>query len=121
MTPAKLDLTIYRGSTFSKQITWQTGTPAAPVNLTGCKIRMQIRPKISESVLIDELTTENSRIEITNAAAGIFVIKVPAATSTAYGSTYLSGVYDLEVTLADNVTVYRILEGKVSIVQEVTR
>lgn len=52
MTPAKLDLIIYRGSTFVKEITWQTGTPATAVNLTGCKIRMQIRPKTADTNII---------------------------------------------------------------------
>lgn len=121
MKPVKLDLTIYRGSTFVKQVTWQTGTPAAAVNLTGCSIRMQVRPKITETVLIDELTTENARIEITNAATGTFLIKIPASVSTNYGSTYKSGVYDLEVTMPDGVTIYRIMEGGFSIIPEVTR
>ena len=121
MTPAKLDLTIYRGSTFSKQITWQTGTPATAVNLTGCKIRMQIRPKVTEATLIDELTTENSRIVITDAVNGVFTINVPASVSTAYTATALSGVYDLEIVMPGDVTIYRVLEGKVSIIPEVTR
>lgn len=121
MTPAKLDLTIYRGSTFVKEITWQTGTPAAAVNLTGCKIQMQMRPKIAETNIIDELTTENGRIVITDAAAGKFTISVPASVSTGYLATYTNGVYDLEVVMPDLTTIYRIIEGKVTIVAEVTR
>ena len=121
MKPVKLDLTIYRGSTFSKQITWQTGEPAVAVNLTNCSIRMQVRPKITEEIVIDELTTTNGRIEITDAATGTFVIKIPASVSTAYASTYKSGVYDLEITMPDGVTIYRIMEGGISLVPEVTR
>lgn len=118
MQPANIDLTIYKGSTFIKAIQWKTGSPAAPVNLTGCSLRMQMRKTVSDSTVLDSLTTENGKLEITNAAEGRITIKIAAATSSAY--TFDRGVYDLEVVFLDG-SVYRIIEGAVTTVPEVTR
>lgn len=118
MQPANIELTIYKGSTFVKTIQWKSGNPAVPVNLTGCTLRMQIRKSVTDSVILDTLTTENGKLEITSAVDGKLNIKIAAATSSAY--TFDRGVYDLEVVFLDN-SVYRIIEGAVTAVPEVTR
>jgi hypothetical protein len=118
MQPANIELTIYKGSTFVKAIQWKTGNPAAPVNLMGCSLRMQIRKTVTDTTVLDSLTTENGKLEITNAAEGRIAIKIAAAASSAY--TFDRGVYDLEVVFLDG-SVYRIIEGSVTTVPEVTR
>ena len=119
MQPAKLNLTIYKGSTFSKEVQWQTGEPSVPVDITGCKIRMQIRQKVTDTTFEDELTTENGKIVIVDALLGKFRIDIPASVSTGYKLE--EGVYDLEIVYPDEITVYRLLEGDVLAIAEVTR
>lgn len=118
MKPATLDLTVYKGSTFVQAVQWKTGATPTPVDLTGCSIRMQIRERVTTATTIDDLTTQNSRIVITDAVQGKFEIRIPANTSSAY--TVNSGVYDVEVVMTDG-SPYRILEGSVSFSPEVTR
>jgi len=119
MQPGRLDLTLYQGSTKNIQIQWKGGDPSVPIDITGYKARMQIRKRVSDSVVIDSLTTENSRIAITDAALGKLELRFPAAVTSAIA--ICTGVYDLELVAPDNVTVYRILEGSVSFSLEVTR
>jgi hypothetical protein len=118
MQPANIELTIYKGSTFVKAVQWKSGSPAVPVNLTGCTLRMQIRKTATDATILDSLTTENGKLEITSAIEGRIAIKIAAATSSAY--TFDRGVYDLEVVFLDG-SVYRIIEGAVTTVPEVTR
>lgn len=118
MQPANIELTIYKGSTFVKAIQWKSGNPATPVNLTGCTLRMQMRKTVGDATVLDTLTTENGKLEITNAIEGRISIKISAVTSSAY--TFDRGVYDLEVVFLDG-SVYRIIEGAVTTVPEVTR
>lgn len=119
MQPATIDLTIYKGSTFSKTIQWKTGDPPVPVNLTGCKLRMQIRKAVNDTVIMDSLTTENGKLSFIDASQGLLSINIPASDSTLYA--FNRGFYDLEVVYPDNVIVYRIAEGEVIAVPEVTR
>lgn len=118
MQPANIDLTIYKGSTFIKAIQWKTGSPALPVNLTGCTLRMQMRKTVNDTTVLDTLTTENGKLQITNAAEGKISINISASVSSVYA--FERGVYDLEVVFLDN-SVYRIIEGAVTTVPEVTR
>lgn len=118
MQPANIDLTIYKGSTFIKAIQWKTGNPALPVNLQDCTLRMQMRKTATDSVVLDSLTTENGKLRIASAAEGKIEIIIAANVSTAY--TFDRGVYDLEVVFPDT-SVYRIIEGAVTTVPEVTR
>jgi tRNA A37 methylthiotransferase MiaB len=118
MQPATIDLTIYKGSTYSKIIQWKTGTPALPVNLSGCTARMQIRKRVTDTEILDTLTTENSKLQIYDAVNGRFKISIPANVSSAYN--FNTAVYDLEIVFPDT-TVVRVIEGCLSAVPEVTR
>ncbi len=118
MQPAHIDLEVYKGSTFVKIIQWKTGEPAVAVNLTGCTARMQIRKSVNDTVVLDTLTTENSKLVIHDAVNGKFKIVIPAAISSAYAFT--GAVYDLEIIFTDQ-TVTRVMEGCVTAVPEVTR
>ncbi len=119
MKPASLDLTIYQGSTFIKAFQWKTGTPALPVDLTGCTARMHIRKKITDTTTLMVLGTSDSSIVLTNAAEGRFEIRLTAAQTALL--TFVSGVYDFEIVYPGGEPVYRLFEGTVEVVPEVTR
>jgi len=119
MEPGRLNLVVYKGSTFVKSIQWKSGDPPVAVNLTGYTARMQIRKRVNDTVILESLTTENSKIVFTDAVNGILELRISAAVSTAY--TFCNAVYDLELVNPDGVTVYRILEGSFTAAPEVTR
>lgn len=119
MQPAIIDLTIYKGSTYSKSLQWKTGTPALPVNITGCTARMQVRPTVEDSSVLDTLTTENGKIVITDATQGKLRINLTAAQTAAY--MFTQGAYDLEIVYPGGEPVYRLIEGCFSVDLEVTR
>ncbi len=117
MTAAKLKLVIEQGATFSQQITWKAGTPAVPVDLTGCTARMQIRPTIPSATVHTSITTENGGITL-GGVAGTVLLTMTATQTAALSFT--TAVYDLEVAWADG-TVRRIVYGPVTLSPEVTR
>lgn len=87
-----------------------------PVDLSGYTARMQIRPKLDDSTIIKELTTENGGIVINNTTKTIQL--VISATDTA-AFTFNSAVYSLELVVAS--TVIPFAAGSVSLTKEVTR
>lgn len=117
----KLNLKINKGETFRHTLTWLDATEA-PVNLTGYKARMQIRPDIdSDQVLLffasDPLLNPDGTITLTN-ATGEIELYLSAVDTAAI--TWSAGVYDLEMyQSSDEVT--RLVEGKISVSKEVTR
>jgi hypothetical protein len=80
---------------------------------------MQIRKTAGSSEILDTLTTENARISIYAPTEGRIRFDISAAQSSAYEFT--TAMYDFEVVSSDNQTVYRILQGSISAVPEVTR
>jgi hypothetical protein len=119
MKPAALDLTIYQGSTYKKAFQWKTGKPPQPVDLTGCTARMQIRKKVTDSVVLFELTTQNNRIVITDPTEGKFEIRLTAVEAASL--TFKTGVYDFEIVYPGGEPVYRLFEGTIEVMPEVTR
>lgn len=117
MPAAKLKLSIDQGATFTKTVTWKTGKPAVPVDLTGCTARMQIREKIESTAVLLELSTTDGRITL-GGTAGTVNLRVEAVDTAAI--TWRSGVYDLEIEFTDG-TVRRLFSGPVSVSPEVTR
>lgn len=115
--PAKHNLYIYRGATFSEAITWKDEN-ATPIDLTGFTARMQMRETVEASMPFLSLTTENGGIALGGAAGTINILATAAATSAITAS---AGVYDLEIVAGDTITVTRLLEGLVFISPEVTR
>lgn len=88
----------------------------APVDLTGMSARMQIREKLTSTTTLDELTTENGRIVISNVTKTI-IIQSPATTTTGYA--FKSGVYSLE--LISGTTVIPFIYGNIVLDKEITR
>jgi hypothetical protein len=117
MAAFKLNLKINQGATFRKVITWKAGTPALPVDLTGCTARMQMRGKITDAAFLLELTTENGGIAL-GGVLGTITLNITAAQTTLIA--WKSAIYDLEIVYAD-ATVRRLLAGSVSVSPEVTR
>ena len=115
--PAKLKLTIYQGATFRKRLTWKAGTPAVPVDLTGCTARMQVREEVDSPAALLTLTTENGGIAL-GGAAGTIELVVEAEDSAAF--TWNSGAWDLEIVHPGG-EVTRLAQGSVVVSPEVTR
>lgn len=117
MGAATINLEIEQGATFRQKFTYSAGTPPAPVNLTDCKGRMQIRAKVQDAQVLAELTTENGGVEIVP-IDGEITLNIDATTSAALG--FRTGVYDFELEYSNGV-VERLFEGKVTLSPEVTR
>lgn len=118
MTP-KIKLKINQGETFSYSMQWKDANDL-PINLTGYYARMQVRKTVDDPIILLSLTTENARIIITP-LTGTIVLKLTAAETSAI--TWISAVYDLELAImvsgVENVT--RLIEGSVSVSNQVTR
>lgn len=87
-----------------------------PINLAGYTARMQIRPNISSNTVIEELTTQNGKIQLNNDIKTI-TLTIPAGTTMNYN--FLNAVYSLELITGD--TVIPFIYGNVSLQKEVTR
>lgn len=87
-----------------------------PMDLTGMTARMQIRPSLTSTTIIDTYTTELGTIAVDNTLKTITIL-VPATTTAGY--TFSTGVYSLE--LISGSTVYQIITGNISLTQEITR
>lgn len=88
-----------------------------PVDLAGYTARMHVRGSAGASTTLLELTTENSRIELNNTLKTITLTILATVTAAI---TWTAGVYDLELVSAGGV-VTRLVEGAVSVSEEVTR
>ena len=117
MAAFKLNLKIEQGATFTKLVTWKTGAPALPVDLSGCTARMQARARVSDTAVLLDLTTLNGGIVLGGAAGTVQIILTDEQTA-AIGWT--GAVYDLEIEFPIG-TVTRLLQGSISVSPEVTR
>lgn len=106
-----------QGATFSRQVVWKTGSPAAAVNMTGYSARMQARPSVSSASVVISLNTSNSGITITP-LTGTITISAPASQTAAFPAGKF--VYDLEVESSGG-QVTRLMQGALNISPEVTR
>jgi DUF4097 and DUF4098 domain-containing protein YvlB len=116
MTPGKLNLTIYQGSTWRRVI--RLATVAGAVDLSGATARMHVRATVATTTTLLELTESNGRALITDAANGEITLLISATDTVLL--TFTSGVYDLEIEYASG-TVDRVLYGTVKLSKEVTR
>ena len=84
------------------------------LDLSDYTAKMQIRPYPGAKKLYDELTTENSRLEIVESGVRI---TFPAHTTGQYN--YDRAVYDLYIISSGGLQ-YRIAQGEVEVSREVT-
>lgn len=89
---------------------------AVPKPLAGVTARMQIRAKITDDVVIKELTTANGGIIIDDTAKTITIFMSAADTAAL---SFSSAVYSLELVEGSDVTT--IVAGSVTLEKEVTR
>ena len=113
MSAANHDLVIDQGSTFVIDLTIKES--GALKNLTGFSGRAQMRSSKSASAVAASFTCT----VVSPAGNGVLKMELSATTSSAMAA----GVYfyDLEIHTASDAIVKRLLEGKVTINQEVTR
>lgn len=110
----KYNINADQGSTFSFQFTMKTNGTAW--NLTGYTARMQVRTDASSTTVLISATTTNGYI-VLGGAAGTVTVTIPATVMETVAAG--KNVYDIE--LVNGTTVYRVLEGKFNVKQEVTR
>lgn len=118
MASFKVPLKIDQGATFQKVVTWKSGNPAAPVDLTGCTARAQIRTTVTSPDVLHEMTSSPGGGITIDDVLGEVTIDIDAATTA--GFTWKTAVYDLEIVFAGG-NVRRLLHGPVSVSPEVTR
>lgn len=113
MPAVTYSLLIERGATFSQHLVWRDSEDDL-IDLTGYTARMQIRPKPAGAVIL-ELTDVNGRIVLGGTAGTIDLSITAADTSTLPSGTY---VYDLE--LVNGTTVYRLMQGTLTVSPDIT-
>lgn len=116
MAAATYDFDIEQGATLLKPIVWKDSS-GTPVNLTGYTAKMQVRQSVASPDILLEMSTANSKIQLTP-STGTITLVFSAATTAAIA--WKRGKYDLELTSADG-TVTRLIEGQISVSQEITR
>lgn len=73
----------------------------APVSLSGMTGRLRVRASVSDTTLLDELTTENGGLDINDTAKTI-TINITATKTAAY--TFRNAVYTLELISGSVIT-----------------
>jgi hypothetical protein len=118
MTAVKLNLPpIEKGATYSHTVYWRAADKTTPIDITNCSAKMQIRPSVDSSVLLGELSTANGRIILTG-NTGKVELSIPSTDTGGLVATK-DAVYDLEIYFPTRTV--RLIEGKVTIKEEVTR
>lgn len=123
MLAATYNFTIEQGATFSKVITWRDSAGVG-INLSGYSISGKIKRKTSDQTALATFTATLAN-QTTN--PGQFTLSLTASQTGALPSVagptaqkaLLECVYDIEA--ATGATVYRLLEGVVSISPEASR
>lgn len=116
--PGNFTMQMWQGASWHYELTWSTGDPSAPVNLTGYEARMQVREEIDSTDTILDLTSLIGGAITLGGAAGTIELDLSAtATAEVTPGTH---VYDLELESGAGV-VTRLLQGNFVVSAEVTR
>jgi hypothetical protein len=114
----KCDIEIAQGSDDTINIFYKPG--GAIANLDGYTGRMQIRKSYTSSVLL-ELSTARSTITCSDGASSTPNIVISfKSNETSPLTTYTDMIYDLEIVSPTNL-VTKIIQGKFSMIREITR
>lgn len=87
-----------------------------PVDLTGYTARMQIRAKLQDTIVLQELTTESGGITINNIDKTI-TLSIPATATTLFD--FSTAVYSLEMINLQEVIPF--ISGSITVDKEITR
>lgn len=120
MKPAIITLTIYQGQTFDDEFVFRD-PDGNPEDFTGYEARMQIRPTITDTAVVMDLTTANGRI-VPLDNQGMIKFNVSAEDTADLSSEYMYETwwYDLEIyNVAGRVE--RLMQGAVVFWPETTR
>lgn len=112
--PLVKNILVYQGTTLMLNFDW--AITEYPLQ-AGCKLAMQIRKEIKDTVVIAEATTENGKITFSLIENRIY-IKIPASETAMFD--FDKAVYDVEIEFP-NQDRFRIIQGQLSLSLEVTR
>lgn len=115
MTAGIYNFTMDQGSVWDLEITYQD-PDGVPINLTGFTAKMQLRKDYNSTVADLTLTTDGGGIVITG-ATGKIDISASAAQTGALDPTYY--VFDLELTSGSNIS--RLIQGQITVAEQVTQ
>lgn len=115
MEPAKRKLKLQQGKTLRKPYQWKAG--GVPVDLTGWKARLQIRPEVRSEQVLADLTTENGGI-IIDPLQGKFTLFMSDADTALLD--FETAVFELEM-IAPNGDVMTLMYGDVTLRYEAVR
>lgn len=93
---AQFPIKIIQGVDFVWPLTFLQSDKVTPRNLSGYTAKMQIRRSLSDSEVIQELSTENGMITI-NGTAGQVLCVIGGATVSGYDFPQDPGVYSLHL------------------------
>lgn len=119
---AASDLQLTAGTTFAFGVTWQTqnGDVVAPVDISGCTARFQMRDVASGEVLA-EAATEGDGVDIPDGPTGAITVSIhPSKTQGLTGHTIGQVAYELRVYFPSG-DVYPVMAGFVAIIEGVFR
>lgn len=128
--PGKYDMVIARGKTFTIGFRKKAGTPAEPINLTGWKVRGQIRTKpgqygltTTETLVLD--MTNGNEVEISDPANGLTTVLLTSEQTIDLcpENKQLDLYYEIEL-YNDNdspETVDGLMIGKITVMPETAR
>lgn len=117
MAASKLNLpVIEKGATYRHTLYWKNSSNV-PIDLTDCTAKLQARPSIESNIILLELSTANTGLVITPLLGKIDLYINSLTTTNLVGNL---GLYDLEVYFPNN-DIVRLIEGRVSFKDEITR
>lgn len=120
--PVTVPITLYQGATFRREFVWKIGpdeATAAPVDLTGCQARAQVRETHPATTVLASMTTENGGITL-GGTAGTVALYLSDEATTLLPALPKPARWDLEIVWPDG-DVTRLFEGAARISPEVTR
>jgi hypothetical protein len=119
---ARVDLVVAQGATNRYAFRYLTGDRGyeTPVDLSTWSARAQIRRSVSAETVWLTVSTDSDSIEL-DADGNVRVTISHSATEGADWDNRDQGVWDLELTSADQAERIRLVEGAVSVSHDVTR
>lgn len=115
MTAGIYNATIDQGSIWNVTLIYKDSNDV-PVNLTGYTAAMQLRQNYNSELADLTLTTSNGGITITGATGTIAISATATQTGLLTPGFY---VYDLELTSGSNIS--RLIQGQITVAEQVTR
>lgn len=112
---AKYDFTIWKGATFEE--TFTISKNGAPVDLTGCSAKVQLRASATDPTVLLEFSA-GTGLTIGPLLGKIYLSK--SATETA-ALTFSSAVYDIRIVLSDGKVLPPPFGGIVTVTEVVTK